>query len=589
MRPRARLLRGALLAGLLVVLAFGVAAPPERCPSVSSAELRSSAAAAVGWFARNQEPDGRWLYEYDRSDDSASAGYNPVRHSGVTMSLYQAAGEGIPGAMGSADRGLAWALDHLTHEGKWSAVEYNGEVETGASALLATALVNRRDLTGDARYDRVLQRLGRFLVLQTEPSGAVSAAYDDEREEPVRGDYSKYFTGEAYMALARLHLAFPGEDWGEAADRIGRYLATERDDAEEHWPPVPDHWAAYGMALTAEFPEREASGLDGDEVSYARRQAEMFGASTRWVSQQAGPWGELVRGGNFPRGGGYGVMDEALTGWWRAARIEPGLAAYEDPLADRASCVAGLALREQSDEDDAAGAERPGRVAGAWFDGDVTRMDDQQHALSGLLMTLPIAEAGVPGSGSGAGEPSAWLWALVLILALNPARAAFGIPRRGSRREAVELAALGGAAGGLAVCVVAALGPALLDALNVSDPSFRAAAGIVAVLVGAIDIFRRPPGPEPALEGGRAALMPVAFPVVARPVLVVLALGAGADQGVLLTAAAMVAGVGMLAALTAWCDPEDRHRRVLRWAGRLLAAGLIAGGVVLAVDGVLDV
>ena len=97
----------------------------------------------------------------------------------------------------------------------------------------------------------------------------------------MAGEYSKYYTGEAYWALARLHRAFPGEGWGEAADRIGAYLATSRDEVEGHWPPIPDHWAAYGMSETVEFPERGRPPLTEDELAYARRQAELFGIQAR--------------------------------------------------------------------------------------------------------------------------------------------------------------------------------------------------------------------------------------------------------------------------------------------------------------------
>ncbi len=243
----------------------------------------------------------------------------------------------------------------------------------------------------------------------------------------------------------------------------------------------------------------------------------------------------------------------------------------------------------QSDAQDAAGSARPEAVEGAWFAEGETRMDDQQHALAGLLRTIPIVEAGEADS-SGPDGPSGWLWAAVLLLALNPARAVFGIPRSGRpARTAVRLAAGGGAIGALAVCVAAMLGDPLLDALDVSEPSFRLAAGILAAVAGAIDLFRRPPPPEPALDGWRAALVPVAIPVVARPALLVLALGAGADERVLVTVGAMALGIGLLTALTAVSAPEGTRARVLRWAGRLLAAGLVACGVVLAIDGLLDV
>ena len=178
----------------------------------------------------------------------------------------------------------------------------------------------------------------------------------------------------------------------------------------------------------------------------------------------------------------------------------------------------------------------------------------------------------------------------MLLLALNPPRAALGVPRAGrSPREVAELTAAGGAIGGLAVCAAAAVGAPLLDALDVSESSFRVAAGLIAVLAGVADVFRRPPAPEPSLEGRRAALIPVALPLVARPVLLVIALGAGADAGVLACAAAMVVGVALLTWLAAGWPAESPGGRALRWTARLLAVALVALGVVLAIDGVLDV
>jgi small neutral amino acid transporter SnatA (MarC family) len=588
--PGARVWRATLTLALLIAVAFAVVAPPERCPSVTVAGLRGSAQSAVDWFVRNQAADGTWLYLYDADDDSTSSEYNYVRHAGAATGLYQAAAAGVPGALGSADRGTEWALQRLTERDGWAAFTSPGSIDTGASALLAAGLVIRREATGELRYDDVLRRLGRFLQSQTEPSGAVLASYDPVRGEPVAGEHSKYFTGEAYWALTLLNRAFPGEGWGRTADRIGAYLATSRDDREGYWPGIADHWAAYGLAETARSAGRPAPPLTRDESDYARRQAELFGGQVRWISERFGPWGGLVRPGGVPRGGGYGVIGEGLSGLWLLANEDPRLADLRDPIGERATCNAALAVRAQSDHEDAADAARPGRVEGAWFRDGETRMDDQQHALAGLLRTIPIVAASGSTPDGPDDAPSGWLWAFVLVAALNPARAVFGIPRAGrSPRDALDLAALGGALGGLLVCAVAALGGPLLDWLDVSDPSFRVAAGAVAAVGGAIDLFRRPPSPEPALAGWRAALVPVAIPLVARPILVVLALSAGADRGVLVAAAGMATGVALLSGLTAWWSVDGPGGRALRWASRLLAAVLVAGGVILAVDGVFDV
>jgi small neutral amino acid transporter SnatA (MarC family) len=584
-----RLWRAGLVLALLLALVFSVGAPPERCPTVSPAELRRSAQAAVDWFVRNQEPDGDWLYEYDARDNSVTPEYNEVRHAGVTMGLYQAAAAGLPGALRSADRGTGWALARLTERDGWAALTHEGRTTTGATALLAAGLAIRREATGDERYDDELRRLGRFLAAQAEPSGAVLAEYDAARGTAVPGLYSKYYTGEAYWALALLHRTFPGEGWDRTADRIGAYLATSRDEAEDHWPPIPDHWAAYGQAETAEFPDRGEPPLSDDELDYAREQAGQFGMQARYLAQLFGPWGSLVRGGYEPRGGWFGVVGEAITGWWLTAQADARLADLRGPLSERATCVAGLAVEEQSGPEDAEDAARPEAIEGAWFVDGTTRMDDQQHALAGLLRTIPIAQAD-GASSSEEDTPSGWLWAAVLLLALNPARAAFGVPRAGrSPRAVIELAALGGAAGGLVVCLAALVGEPLLDALDVSESSFRIAAGIVAALAGAIDLFRRPPSAEPALDGWRAALVPVAIPLVARPALIVLALGAGADSGALVAVGAMAVGVALLTTLAAAGPADGPSGRVLRWASRLLPLGLVALGVVLAIDGILAV
>ena len=587
-----RIARAGLALVLLLLLSFGIAAPPERCPSVSAAQLRRSAQSAVDWFVRNQRADGTWLYLYDARTDTAPDEYNVVRHAGVTMGLYQAAAARLPGAQRSADRGTAWALDRLLERDGWEAIESDGWVGTGATALLAAGLDIRRAATGDRRYDDALRRLGRFLVAQTERSGAVLAAYDPARGMPVPGEYSKYYTGEAYWALARLHRSFPSEGWGKVADRIGAYLATSRDDAEDHWPPVADHWVGYGLAETVAFPERGRAPLTDAEVDYAREQAGLFGAQARWVQHRAGPWGVVARGSPVSRGGGYGVIDEGFTGLWHAAQADPRLADIQGPIARRAACVAGLAVAAQSDAVEAARARRPERVEGAWFRDGETRMDDQQHALAGLLRTIPIVEAqgARGGSGSGGDAPSAWLWAAALLLALNPPRAALGVPRGGrSRRDVAFAVVVGGAIGGLAVCAVAGVADALLDALDVSDPAFRAATGTVAILAGAADMVCRPPSPEPALPGRRAALVPVAVPLVARPALLVMALGAGADRSVLVTVAALAVGIAVMTGLADRVPVQGPAGRALRWAARLLAAGLVAAGVLLAIDGVLGV
>ena len=120
----------------------------------------------------------------------------------------------------------------------------------------------------------------------------------------------------------------------------------------------------------------------------------------RSISQRFGPWGVAVRGTFTPRGGGYGVFGEGLTGLWRAAQLDDRLADERGALGERAICITGLAIDAQVTALEATEYADPGKVEGAWFIDDLTRMDDQRHALSALLMTMPILEADPPTAGT---------------------------------------------------------------------------------------------------------------------------------------------------------------------------------------------
>lgn len=579
----------ALLGMGVVVFSFG--APREHCPDITTDQLRAASTATVDWFVHNQNADGSWLYEYDHTTDQALDDYNLIRHAGVIQSLYVAHTYGIDGALESADRGMEFVEQRLVNGDGWVAFAEGSTASVGANALLVAGLVERRLDTDDDRYDDLTLQLGRLLADQTEPSGAVLARYDLTTNAPVPGEYSRYYTGEAYWALARLHLFDPDGGWGEISDRVGHYLATVRDEAEDIWPPLADHWAGYGLDVTSQFPERPAgTPLTDDEADYVRRQSGQFGIRVRSVSQGVGSWGSIVRPGATLRGGGYGVIGEGLTGLWRAAMVDERLADLRTPVGERAICIAALAVDEQVDADEATKYTSPTKVQGAWFIDGVTRMDDQQHALSALLRTINIVGAGdLPGPGDGS-DLEAWIWVAVVALALNPLRNGLGVPRAGSDPGMrIRVAAAGGLIGAVPVLLAGLLSGAVLDGAGVSASSLRIAVGGVALLGAAADLLRPRVNPEPSLPGLRAALVPVAVPLVARPPLVLIALSVVADQHMGVLALGLVIGLAGLVAVAGWGTPDGVPGRLLRWGGRASALVLALLAVFVIADGVLGV
>ena len=129
---------------------------------------------------------------------------------------------------------------------------------------------------------------------------------------------------------------------------------------------------------------------------------------------------------------------------------------------------------------------------------------------------------------------------------------------------------------------------ALLDALDVSASAFRIAAGVVGAVGGAVVVFRRVPHADPALRGRRAALVPVAVPLVANAALVVLAISAAADRGPAIVVVASVAGAGLTVA-AAMAPTGGPAGRLLAAVARASGFLLVLTGVLLVVDGTLAV
>jgi hypothetical protein len=383
--------RGTLLSfGVwIVLLAFVRVAviPPESCGIVSEERIAGAAAGAAAWMTRNQNADGTYVYLYDKESDQAPIAYNEVRHAGVTMSLYQAAGRlGDREALTAADNGLAWMEANLVRHRDWAALTASGWPDRpalGASALMVVSLAERRLATADAQYDGLMREVGRYLRALQRDDGGFHVAWQIDADVPDTVGTSRYYPGEALWALALLHEAFPGEGWDSHARDALNFITTRRDDVEDvDFPPLADQWTAYGLAEMVEW------GLTDQQIDYARDLAGRFGLLVRTASQREGSWyGSLVRGEDA-RASGVGTWAEGLAGLWRVAANDDRLADIKNKTEERLHCIAGILADRQFDAEEAADYASPGLVEGAWFHDGETRMDDQQHAFSGITYAL---------------------------------------------------------------------------------------------------------------------------------------------------------------------------------------------------------
>jgi hypothetical protein len=252
---------------------------------------------------------------------------------------------------------------------------------------MTVALAERHLATGDHEYDELMRELGRFIVAMQREDGGFYVFWLFDTHQPDRVSTSRYYPGESLWALALLAEAFPDEGWDAPAWRALAFLVDRRDDVEHvTFQPLPDQWLAYGLAEMVEW------GLSDGDGAQARRLAGRFGFLVRTEAQRQGSRvGELVHGGKV-RSAGFGTWLEGLDSLWRVAATDDRLADLAPKLRERAVCGAGIMAARQTNEAEASRLPRPGLAAGAWFTDGVTRMDDQQHALSGLIYALDAIE-----------------------------------------------------------------------------------------------------------------------------------------------------------------------------------------------------
>lgn len=376
----------------VAVFVRAVVALPEHCPPAPPAALETGIREAVGWLSRNQQPDGSWVYRYNRRTGATTNSYDLTRHAGAIMALYQAALAGFSDARPVAEKALSFALDHLVDAGGGKAFWYAGQrIDTGATALLAVSLTYRAQL-GDHSRDALLPALGRFLQTMQGPNGVIWEQWDPASQRPDTGHTLTFFTGESLLAWTRMAALDPSGGWEAPARLTANYIEFHRDH-DEHLLPTSDHWASYAIA--------EQPDLASD--AFATRLAGILSVQVRFEAQRTdGGWGSVIRG-PLPLGAGMGALGEALaalTQRFQGETASPAAAALARRTRATATCVAGILLHRQESPAEAARAPQPERARGAWFTGDWTQLDDQQHTLSTLIGVLNLERAGATGGGS---------------------------------------------------------------------------------------------------------------------------------------------------------------------------------------------
>jgi hypothetical protein len=228
-------------------------------PALTARNLRAAAIAGGHYLVDHLAENGRYIYEVDLSSGRASdpkrpRPYSLPRHAGVTYflaELYRHTGEKFllepierafghfaelleeGGCRGKTSSGKSFACVHQREDQK---------AALGSTALAVVALCEYKRATKSGRFDALTHQLGEWLLYMQRPDGSFAHLYDVARGQRDEKAQMLYFSGEAALALVRMHAVYGDPRYLAGAERALDWLVGWYDFfgggffyGEEHW------------------------------------------------------------------------------------------------------------------------------------------------------------------------------------------------------------------------------------------------------------------------------------------------------------------------------------------------------------------
>ncbi len=243
---------------------------------------------SIEWLIKNMQPDGRFLYYYDCTQDSTkdhehplrpedNRYYNDLRHCGGIISLIRAYNNTadekyLKFAKKAIDFTISISKSHLINGDECFYPFYNSKSKLGGVGMALIALMQYRIYTADKSYDRYIKGYVRHLLSRLTNEGEFLGYYihplynnaqplitmtDKERMET----FSFYYPGEALLGLGLFANNFKDDIQLEKsvvskASLAMDWIVNERPKVySELFTPLPsDAWLMQAIEEWANYP-----------------------------------------------------------------------------------------------------------------------------------------------------------------------------------------------------------------------------------------------------------------------------------------------------------------------------------------------
>jgi len=381
-------------------------------PALTAANLRAAAIAGGHYLVNHLAENGRYIYEVDLSSGRASdpkrpRPYSLPRHAGVTYflaELYRHTGEKFllepierafghfaelveqGGCSGKTSSGARFACVHQREDQK---------AALGSTALAVVALCEYKRATRSGRFDPLTHQLAEWLLSMQRPDGSFAHFYDVARGQRDEVAQSLYFSGEAALALVRMHAVYGDPRYLAAAERALDWLVDWYDFFAGGFFYGEEHWTC--IAAEAAWPALRKQRYSDFCLGYGeflRRQQNQEDDFSPDQADLAGTFGytPFLVPNNTP----VGSRNEAMISTYLLAQHHGGA---PEELRQQILLSMRFALRQQQSADSAfwvePSAQGLGGVTASAID-PVVRIDYVQHVSSAMLRAAALLD-GQPG------------------------------------------------------------------------------------------------------------------------------------------------------------------------------------------------
>ncbi|MBA2542500.1 MAG: hypothetical protein H0V17_22855, partial [Deltaproteobacteria bacterium] len=261
-------------------------------PKINAAVLRAAALDGGRYLIGHLAPNGRYIYEHDVGSglqtDPKGPSYSMPRHAGTTYflaELYRITKE--EWLREPIERAFAHLAELMGNKKCTSTLpdgtpidcvmDRNDRIATlGSTALSVVALAEYQRATGDKRYLPTATKLASFILWMQRDDGSFRHRYDPASRKADDTAQDLYYSGEAALALARMHVITGEAKYAQGAERAVDWLVDWYDFfmsgffyGEEHWtcisaeatwpaaknPKYRDFCHGYGAFLRQQQPE----------------------------------------------------------------------------------------------------------------------------------------------------------------------------------------------------------------------------------------------------------------------------------------------------------------------------------------------